>query len=90
MFDYYKGLLKDAVKKDKVNRFEESKNCTNTLTERYHRLIDVKYNHFVYSFVPEYLRVIVTRWRLSNHDLRVETGRYVRPWTPIPTGRKTI
>ena len=29
--------------------------------------------------MPEYLRIIVTRWRLSNHELRVETGRYVRP-----------
>ena len=42
----------------------------------------IKYNHVVYSFVPEYLRVIITRWRLSNHDLRVETGRYVRPILP--------
>ena len=82
MFDYYKCLRKDAVKKDKVNRLEESKKCTNTLTERYHHLIDMKYNHVVYSFVPEYLRVIITRWRLSNHDLRVETGRYVRPILP--------
>ena len=32
--------------------------------------------------MPEYLRVIITRWRLSNHDLRIETGRYIRPILP--------
>ena len=34
------------------------------------------------SFVPEYLCVRITRWRLSNHDLRIETGRYIRPILP--------
>ena len=27
-------------------------------------------------------RSIITRWRLSNHRLRVETGRYTVPKTP--------
>ena len=26
--------------------------------------------------------MVITRWRLSNHDLRIETGRYVRPIMP--------
>ena len=82
MFDYYRGLQKDVVEKNKVNRLDESGKCTHTHTERYHHLINLKYNHVVYSFVPEYLRVMITRWRLSNHDLRVETGRYVRPILP--------
>ena len=83
MFDYYRGLRKDAVKRSKTTRIERSKSNTNTLSERYHQLIDLRYNHIVYnSFVPEYLRVVITRWRLSNHDLRIETGRYVRPIIP--------
>ena len=80
MFDYYRGLRENAVKRSKASRIEQSRNNTNTLSERYHKLIDLKYNHIIYnSFLPEYLRVIITRWRLSNHDLRIETGRYIRP-----------
>ena len=83
MFDYYRGLNEDAVKRSKTNRLEQSRNNTNTLSERYHHLIDLRYNHIIYnSFLPEYLRVIITRWRLSNHDLRIETGRYIRPILP--------
>ena len=71
------------MKSSKTTRIERSKSNTNTLSERYHQLIDLRYNHIVYnSFVPEYLRVVITRWRLSNHDLRIETGRYVRPIIP--------
>ena len=29
----------------------------------------------------DYYRVILTRWRLSNHSLAIETGRYTRPYT---------
>ena len=83
MFDYYRGLHEDAVKRSKASRLEQSRSNTNTLSERYHHLIDLRYNHIIYnSFLPEYLRVIITRWRLSNHDLRIETGRYIRPILP--------
>ena len=83
MFDYYRELSEDAVKRNKENRLEESKSKNSTLSERYHQLIDTQYNHIIYnSFMPEYLRVVITRWRLSNHDLRIETGRYVRPIMP--------
>ena len=82
LFAYYNGLQDNATKKDKTDRLERSKECTNTLSERYHHLIDTRFNHVIYSFIPEYLRVIITRWRLSNHDLRIETGRYVRPLLP--------
>ena len=48
---------------------------------RYHNLIDVKYNHVVYdSFLQEEKRIIITRWRLNNHELKVETGRYEIPY----------
>ena len=40
MFDYYRGLNEDAVKRSKANRLEQSRNNTNTLSERYHHLID--------------------------------------------------
>ena len=34
------------------------------------------------SLLNDYYRYIITRWRLSNHDLSIETGRYSRPITP--------
>ena len=29
----------------------------------------------------DHFRYIITRWRLSNHSLKIETGRYTRPIT---------
>ena len=31
------------------------------------------------SYVDDHCRSIITRWRLSNHRLRIETGRYQLP-----------
>ena len=31
------------------------------------------------SLFNDYYRHIITRWRLSNHNLAIETGRYKRP-----------
>ena len=33
-------------------------------------------------FVNDYYRRIISRWRLSNHRLKIETGRYSRPYVP--------
>ena len=30
----------------------------------------------------DYKRAVISRWRLSNHKLRIELGRYTRPPTP--------
>ena len=32
------------------------------------------------TFANDYYRKIITRWRLSCHTLRIETGRYERPF----------
>ena len=34
------------------------------------------------SFLNDYHRYIISRWRLSCHSLKIETGRYTRPKTP--------
>ena len=34
------------------------------------------------SMTNDYYRFILTRWRLFNHDLKIESGRYTRPITP--------
>ena len=33
------------------------------------------------SMSNDYFRYIITRWRLSNHNLKIETGRYTKPLT---------
>ena len=32
--------------------------------------------------MSDHLRNIISRWRLSNFDLKIEVGRYSRPITP--------
>ena len=33
------------------------------------------------SYLPDHFRFIITSWRLSNHKLKIETGRYTKPIT---------
>ena len=33
------------------------------------------------SMVSDYHRTVISRWRLSNHRLNIETGRYTKPKT---------
>ena len=34
------------------------------------------------SFLDDKKRSVITRWRLSNHRLKIELGRYLRPIIP--------
>ena len=53
------------------------------MTSRYRQLFNLRYCDILYSsFVNERDRLILTRWRLSCHQLRIKTGRYERP--PVP------
>ena len=36
------------------------------------------YNYFLH----DYFRFIITRWRLPNHKLNIEVGKYTKPLTP--------
>ena len=43
----------------------------------YAMMTNVDEQSSIYSnFVDDRFRAVITRWRLSNHKLRVETGRY--------------
>ena len=49
----------------------------------YKEITNLEHNAILYkSFVNDELRMRITRWRLSCHKLRIETGRYTRPSTP--------
>ena len=48
----------------------------------YRNLIHVEKSCIYTSFLNDYYRKIITRWRLSCHKLKIETGRYARPFIP--------
>ena len=50
---------------------------TETMKQRYFSLTNNAYCSPIYeSFIKEEYRILLTRWRLSCFDLRIETGRY--------------
>lgn len=73
---YYDNIDRDIIKSNKLERIRRSTSATSTYLSCYHQLIDTRYNHVIYgSCLPERIRIVLTRWRLSNHNLRIETGR---------------
>ena len=73
---YYEGLDLNVVKRNKSERIRDYQRGTTTYVARYHELIDLKYNHIIYdSFIPEKCRILITRWRLSCHSLKMESCR---------------
>ena len=54
-----------------------------TKITRYREITNLEHNVTLYqSFVNDELWMIITKWRLSCHKLRIETGRYTIPITP--------
>ena len=51
------------------------------MLQYYASLVNVKEKSSIYcNFMDDRYRKVITRWRLSNHKLRVETGRYHIPY----------
>ena len=49
---------------------------------KYYRELGMMEKCDIYSSMPyDYFRIVITRWRLSNHNLMIETGRYMTPYT---------
>ena len=54
-----------------------------SMTIRYRDVSTLQYSDALYdSFMIEKYQTVITRWRLSCHSLRIETGRYQRPALP--------
>ena len=52
-------------------------------TQRYNDITGCLYNNILYNeYLNENKRIIISRWRLSNHNLRIEKGRQTTPFTP--------
>ena len=77
---YYNSLTNDNQETEKIRRVEQLNQSTKTMDERYRSLIGMEEENKIYdSYVVDSCRTILTRWRLSNFELAIETGRYCRP-----------
>ena len=80
--DYSKSLHGDNCR-NIMNELEEKTHTNKSSMILYYRSIIEPIMSCVYSsFTNDYHRLIIMRWRLSNHKLRIETGRYERPFIP--------
>ena len=77
---YFQNLLPENKKKDREIRRERANLSQLSMTTRYRELTNFEHCDILYNtFVVEKYRTVITRWRLSCHPLRIETGRYQRP-----------
>ena len=68
---YYKSLYDDIEnRKARIVISEKEK------TKYYRRVIGLDTSISYTSRVPGYFRFVISRWRLSNHKLKIETLRY--------------
>ena len=79
---YYKELHNDNFVNDIKKRQENIKTSTNSMTKYYATMNFVNKNDIYTSYLCDHYRYIITRWRLSCHDLKIETGRYAKPTIP--------
>ena len=79
---YYSNLTENYGEKDKSERETKITQSSNSMC-RYYCNMNFRLKCCIYdSMFNDYYRYIITRWRLSNHDLTIETGRYTRPIIP--------
>jgi len=83
MKSYYQHLTPNNKTDNSLERRDRVINSDNTMCIRYKTLIGLNYAEILYnSTLADSYRSIITRWRLSCHKLRIETGRYTKPETP--------
>ena len=82
MMKYYMRLRDKNVETDVRQREQRIRESENSMCKYYMDLNFDKKSCIYSSMVNDYYRYIISRWRLSNHDLKVETDRYLRPKPP--------
>ena len=79
--DYYEALSADNKKDNIQQREARILQSSASMMQYYAAIVDVGTKSNIYTnFVDDRLRSVITRWRLSNHKLLVETGRYSVPY----------
>ena len=80
---YYEEIENDLDVQSRDQMKEDIQKATTTLCQKYNELTDLENVDAVYNrFLREDKRIQITKWRLSSHDLHIETGRYTSPITP--------
>ena len=80
---YYNQLSGFNSEEDKLSRKRYLSTSTKSRDIHYREMIGLQQENCLYdSYVNDKARTIVTRWRLSNLILAVETGRYAKPIIP--------
>ena len=79
-YQYYLNINPRINEYNISTRHERITSSTRTYDIRYSSIVGFSYCNSLYdNCLIESRRSIITRWRLSNHKLRIETGRYTRP-----------
>ena len=74
---HYEQLTGKQKENDLKLKKDSVANATESMKQRYFMLTSNAYCSSVYdTFMKEEYRILITRWRLSCFDLKIETGRY--------------
>ena len=78
---YYESLSANNKQKNILDRQTRISQSDASMLQYYTSIVNVDVKSNIYSnFVDDRHRRVITRWRLSNHKLRIETGRYHVPF----------
>ena len=83
IINYYSSLSSNNTTNNIRDRKERIRTSTGSMITYYRSIIDINKKSIIYNcFMNDKLRSCITRWRLSNHKLLIELGKYTIP--PIP------
>ena len=81
MLSYYEELWGENGIREIKEQEQRILTSQNSLCKYYVELGLVDKCNIYSSMLSDYHRTIISRWRLSNHKLNIETGRYTKPKT---------
>ena len=80
--NYYRNLRGDESETFVKDMDSKIDNDSRPMVIYYRTIVNKDISNIYTSFINDYYRRIITRWRLSNHTLKIETQRYSRPYIP--------
>ena len=81
MLSYYRNLKDKNGEQEIKEREDRIRSSQQSMCKYYVDLDLMKKSQIYNSMLSDFYRIILSRWRLSNHRLNIETGRYTKPIT---------
>ena len=79
---YYEHITNNNTEINTTERRTRVETSEQSMCVRYRTMIGTNFSETLYnSCLDDTKRTTITRWRLSSHKLKIETGRYTRPIT---------